>query len=168
MEVTLATRRLTEKESDMLVEEIKKFPNPFTDKKTWLGLEKVCIAYVQENLAGVCGARQLAGWIKLGPFVVFEKYQGKGLGRTIIERVIKNYPHENLFIGSRNKKVMKLAISLGFREEKHIWRLSGSILRYLIENMCVNISPYNFKEFIRKKSIQEGPFRFFVREVSKK
>ena len=73
MEITFEKKKLSDKEIDMLVEEIKKFPNPLTGKKVWQAFKQVYIATSQKDLIGVCAISELKNWIKLGPFVVFQK-----------------------------------------------------------------------------------------------
>lgn len=164
MEVKIAKRRLSEKEVSMLVDEIRKFPNPLTGKKTWQSLQKVYILSNKEDLIGVCGVNQLDNWVKLGPFVVLKKYHHKGYGKKILETIVKDYSKANLYIGSRNPAVAKIAISLGFHEANNIWTLPNTIRLYLVENILQNINIDYIKQFIRKKPTKEGPYRFFLRQ----
>ena len=53
MGVTLEKRRLNDREINALVEEIKKFSNPLTGKKTWKSFKKVYIVTSQKDLIGV-------------------------------------------------------------------------------------------------------------------
>lgn len=167
MQITLEKRRLNEREVDALVEEIRKFPNPLTGKKSWLALQMVYIVKNNNDLVGVCGVRRLHGWIKMGPFVVFEKYHGKGQGKAILKVIMEDYPQMNLFVGSRNPAVAKIVVSLGFHEIKNIWQVPCTIKLYLLSTICDFFSIHFIKEFIRKKPASEGPFRFFVREKNK-
>lgn len=161
MDINFEKRRLSEREVEAIVEEIKKFPNPLNGKNFWLALKQVYIALSQNELIGVCGIRKLNNWTKLGPFVVFQKYHGQGYGRKIIETILKDYSNDNLFIGSRNPAVAKIASSLGFSEVDSIWKLPNTIKVYLLGALFETLSLYYISEFIRKKPIQEGPYRFF-------
>jgi N-acetylglutamate synthase-like GNAT family acetyltransferase len=163
MEIKIEKRRLTDEEIDLLVKEIRKFPNPLIGKKSWQSLEKVYIASHENDLVGVCAINELNKWIKLGPFVVFEKYHHQGLGKKILESICQEYSNANLFVGSRNPAVAKIAMRLGFHEVATIRLLPGTIRFYLIKNIFENLNIDYIKEFIRKKPTQEGPYRFFVR-----
>jgi GNAT superfamily N-acetyltransferase len=155
---------LNDAEIDILVEEIKKFPNPITGKKSWKTFDPVYIAKtVQNDFVGVCGIKKLNGWIKFGPFVVFKKYHGQGYGRKILSMAVKDYPDDNLFIGSRNPAVAKLATSFGFHEIKKILKMPRTIQFYLAGYIFQNLSLEFFKECIRKNPTQEGPYRVFLR-----
>ncbi len=81
MDIVISKRYLTDKEIDTITEEIRKFPNPLTIKRSWRQLKKIYVAMHDKELVGVCGIAQLKRWTKLGPFVVFEKYQNQGVGK---------------------------------------------------------------------------------------
>jgi len=165
METNFEKRKLRDEEIDVLVEEIKKFPNPITGKKSWKTFEKVYIAKtLQNNLIGVCGTKKLNNWIKIGPFVVFEKYQGKGFGKKILDVLVGDYPQDDLFIGSRSPAVAKIATKLGFEEIVNILSVPNEIRWYLFTYIFENLSLEFFKECMRKKPTSEGPYRYFVRK----
>jgi len=164
MEPVLEKRRLNDKEVDAIVDEIKKFPNPLTGKKAWQSFKKVYVITAQNNLIGVCAINTLKNWIKLGPFVVFEKHHGQGYGKKILESIMKDYPNDNLFIGSRNPAVAKISLNLGFDETKSFWKLPSTIKNNLIQDIVQSVNFNYVKECIRKNPTQEGPFRFFIRQ----
>ncbi len=166
MEASFEKRKLTDREVYLLYNEIKKFPNPLTDKKTWQSLKKVYILYNDKDIIGVCAIRELDKWVKLGPFVVFKKYHKQGFGKMILHKIVRDYSNSNLYIGSRNPAVAAIATSLGFQEEKNIWTLPKTIKLYLVENILQNLSFEYFKEFLRKKPTQEGSYRFFLRRIN--
>lgn len=163
MKITIKKRSLNKKEINSLVEEIKKFPNPLTSKRTWQSLRDVYIGYNSSELVGVCGVVKLKDWIKLGPFVVFKKYHHKGIGTLIFKSIVKDYPSSNLYVGSRNPGVAKIAFGFGFREED-IWKLPRAVKKYLIWKILENISLSYLRECMRKQSTKEGPYRNSLRE----
>jgi len=164
MGAILEKRRLNDREINTLVEEIKKFSNPLTGKKTWKSFKKVYIVTSQKDLIGVCGVRKLNNWIKPGPFVVFQRYHHQGYGRKILEAIVDDYSAENIFIGSRNSAVAKIAVRLGFKEISSFWQLPNTVKLYLLGTIFDFFSINFIKEFIRKKPAQEGPYRFFVKK----
>ncbi len=166
MKTRLFKRPLNDYEVKLLINEIKKFPNPLTDEKTWRSLKKVYILYLDKNIVGVCGTVRLNNWLKLGPFVIFEKFHGQGFGKKIFKSIITDYPGFNFYLGSRNPSVANIAIKNSFQEEKNIWRLPNMIKYYLLINILQNLTIPYFKEFIRKKPTSEGPYRFFLKKVN--
>jgi len=79
MKIRMKKRALRHREIASLVEEIKKFPNPLTDRKGWQSLKKAYILYIDRELVGVCGVGRLNNWLKLGPFVVLKNTIIKGM-----------------------------------------------------------------------------------------
>jgi hypothetical protein len=162
MDITISKRYLSNKEIDLIIEEIKKFPNPVTIRRSWQRLNEVYVAVNDKELAGVCGITKLKDWTKVGPFVVFEKYQNQGLGKKIFTAVLKDYPSSNLYVGSRNLAVARIVEKSGFYEVKPR-NLPTDIKICIIRHILENLSIEYLKELIRKKPTKEGPFRSFLR-----
>jgi hypothetical protein len=164
MKIIIQRRRLSDKEIDLLVNEIRKFPNPLTGRKTWSLLKEVFIVSTGNDLVGVCGVIKLKNWIKLGPFVVFEKFHNKGFGKRLFNSIITQYFDSNLFVGSRNPAVAKIALRFNFKEIKSIWELPSVIRWYLLRYMLKTLNLDTLREFIRKKPTSEGPYRYFIKQ----
>lgn len=163
MNYTIEKRRLTEAEVDSLIEEIKQFPNPLTSKKVWMLLKKAYIMGFKNDLVGVCAIGELDNYLKLGPFVVFKKYHNQGYGKIIMDAIIKDHPHANLFIGSRSPAIAKIALRYGFKEVPSMGRLPHAIQLYLITNFLQNLSLKFILDIVKKKPTQEGPYRLFIK-----
>lgn len=163
--IKIAKRKLSTAEIGLLIEEIKKFPNPITGKKTWQSIKRVYIVSSKNNLIGVCSIKQRDNWVKLGPFVVFEKYHRQGYGRKIMETIMKDYSKSNLFIGSRNPAVAKISMDLGFQEMTNPFLLPNTIKLFLIGYIFQSLNLECLQEFIRKKPTKEGPYRFFLKPI---
>lgn len=165
MKISLSKRKLTEEEIDLLAEEVKNFPNPmFGRREKWQNFDPVYILYSNNSLVGICGASRLKQWIKLGPLVIFRKYQGQGYGKTLIKNIIKDYPNHNLYIGSRNPKVHKIASDIGFEKISQMSLLPFEIKLYLITNIIDSLSFYYIKELFQKKPNQEGKYISFIKK----
>lgn len=165
MTIQITKRRLHSEEIDLLTVEIKKFPNPvFCTKKRWQNFQCVYIASDNNKLIGICGIIKTNNWIKLGPFIVLQKYQGKGCGKKILENILKDYPANNFFVGSRNPAVHKIALNFGFLEELNFWQLPNEIKLTLVSQILESFNFEYLKELIRKRSIQQGPYRFFIKK----
>lgn len=164
MKINIEKRKLSDKEIDFLTEEVRKFPNPVVaNKKRYKEFSPVYTAKINNNLIGVCAVIKLKDWLKLGPFVILKKYQGKGYGKMILKEIAEDYSNENLFIGSRNPAVVKIATGLGFEEISNFFSLPSTIKLYLVQNIFSSLSSDYFRELRRKGSVREGPYRYFVR-----
>jgi hypothetical protein len=164
MSIKIVKRTLHQEEINILIEEIKKFPNPvFCTKKRWQNFKCVYIILNNNKLVGICEVIKINNWIKLGPFIVLQKYQGKGYGKMIFQKIIDDYPNNNLFVGSRNPAVHKIAVNLGFKEELSFWKLPNEIKSTLFDQILESFHFEYLKELIRKRSIQQGPYRYFIR-----
>lgn len=159
----IGKRMLTRAEQDIISREIRKFRNPvYFSRKHW---EEVTGAYVAEEingLAGICGISPLKQWIKLGPFVVLAKYQGKGIGKQIMQTAVNENKNKYLFIGSRNHAVWAIAENFGFRE-KSVIALPWEVQQYLLGTSKWFLDPEYIRELIRKNSASEGPYRCFIK-----
>lgn len=165
MKILINKRKLSDKDINLLNKEIKKFPNPvFLTNKHWQELKTAYVAEIDGNIAGICSVNKFKNWYKLGPFVVFERYHGKGIGKKILKKIVDENRYKNLFIGSRNNIVWNIVESLGFKEEPNFFMLPMEIKSYLLRSLlwCLDID--FMKELIRKKSTNQGPFRFYLRK----
>lgn len=165
MRLTIVKRKLKSKEIDLLNKEVKKFPNPvFLTKNHWKELNFAYIANIGGNLAGICSITKLEKWHKLGPFIVLEKYHGIGIGKMLLKKIVKENENNNLFIGSRNPVIWFIVKKLGFKEELNFWSLSGDVKSYLIKNLLWSLDLEFMKELFRKRSVNQGKYRFFLRK----
>lgn len=166
MSVFINKRKLRPEEINLLTEEIKKFPNPvFITKKRWQKFDFVYVATKNKELIGICAITKTNNWIKLGPFILMQKYQGQGYGKIIVNHIVKNNPNNNFFIGSRNPTVHKIALDLGFKEELSFWQLSKEIKITLLDQLLESLNIVYLKELIRKRSIQQGAYRYFTKKL---
>lgn len=164
MQISLHKRRLRKNEIDLINREIKKFYNPvFLSKTHWNELVNAYVAEVSGEIVGICSIAKINDWFKLGPFIVFEKYQGKGIGKMIFKKISDENRSNNLFIGSRNPGVWSIAKGLGFREETNKWVLPNEVKFYLLKSLLWVFNLNYISELLRKKSTKEGPFKLMLR-----
>lgn len=118
-----------------------------------------------KKLIGICAVIKADNWLKLGPSIVLQKHQGKGYGKMILKNILKDFPNSNLFIGSRNPAVHEIAFDCGFNEESSFWKLPNAIKLCLTEHIWESFHLEYLKELIRKRSIQQGPYRHFLKQM---
>ncbi len=163
MKVTVEKRTLTEQELDILIEEVKKFFSPivgYTDK--WKKFEIVYVATNNNQLMGMCGVEKVQNWLMLHPFVVLEKYQGKGIGSLLMENIIKDNRRKNIFIGSQNPTVAKITKKYGFKTVRAI-ALPLIVKLYLFKFTLDSVNIRFIKALIEKRSLPRGKFKFFIK-----
>ncbi len=165
MTITITKRPLNDREVELLIEEIKKFPNLVAgNKRRWQKLEQIYVATLNKEFVGVYGITTFHNWYKIGPFVVLEKYQGKGYGKTIIENIVKDYSNVNLLTISRTPAVWKIMTHFSFQEVS-LGKLPYIAKMCLIHNILQLLSIDTIKELLRKRSAQEEPYHYFVRRT---
>ena len=149
----IGKRKLREAETGWLVKEIRKYPDiTYISPYQWRNFRVIYAAESGKKLAGVCALMFFSDWVKIGPIVVFEQFQGKGIGKKLINKAIEEYKNNNILIASSNKKVKKILGNYHFLKTgilKLPWEIKIFGIKYLIENL-------NFiflKEVFRKKFV---------------
>lgn len=133
MKSAVVWRKLNKDEADILSEQTRSFSDlGFVNVERWLSFDTLPILMVDRQFAGVLGLYYLSSWIKLGPFVVLQKYQGKGYGRKLFQEVVSKYHDRNIYIGSSHLAVWKLARNSGFWETNDFFSLPREIKEYLV------------------------------------
>jgi len=167
METKIVKRNLNNDEIDQLIADVKRVPQLMAgDRKRWRKYTYFYVLFVDDFFAGVCAVVTLKNWIKLGPFVVLEKYRGKGLGKIIMSQITKDYSSENIFIGSPTPAVWRIISNLGFKEVP-IWHLPWEIKKYMIDNIAQSLANITIvKEFIGKREFKREKYRCFLKTHS--
>ncbi|MEK9143420.1 MAG: GNAT family N-acetyltransferase [Patescibacteria group bacterium] len=165
MSFDITRRVLTEDEAHLLSEETRKSHHiGFISSLLWKTFPHVWVATVDGVFVGVCVAFPLKAWVKFGPLVVFEKFQGKGYGRRLLTHAVNQYQHANLFVGSSHPKVHTIIESLGFEEEASIFRVPFEVQRYLIRYILMRTSYAYLVDALRKKLLfRRGKYRYFLK-----
>ncbi|MFH0773240.1 MAG: GNAT family N-acetyltransferase [bacterium] len=169
----ITVRKLKEWEIDSLIQEIDKFPQPaYISKDRWKGFDCIYTVALDNNLAGVCVVIYLGTWIKLGPLIVFEKYQGKGLSTLLLNRITEDFKDKNIYIGSFNPRVGKVAEKLGFMKlsQNDFMHLPKEIklyhIKYWLECINFNILSALIKKRFRFKDGNAYSFYLKYRQES--
>lgn len=149
--VVLKTRFLNDKEIEALTKDIYDFPDLiYVGKNVWRK-KRVHVIEVAHRFAGVLVDYHFGRWVKLGPVVILKKYQGKGLGKTLLKRVIGKYKNKNLSLNTTNPHIKRIAIKLGFKETPGYFYLPLSVKVFLIKQLFDYLGIINIKEAVRKK-----------------
>jgi len=164
MSIGIVKRNLKNEETKLLIKEIQKFPNLISPSENqWNKFNCIYVVATNNNLIGVCVVIKLKEWIKLGPFVILEKYQGKGFGKKIIDKIMDDYPNNNFFIGSRTPAVWKIAEKLGFKKTNNVWQLPNELKKYFIKYLIESVNVKYLKEFFRKSLIRKEKYRCYLK-----
>lgn len=163
--LTTLKRSLSKKEASLLTKDIEDFPDlMYVSEARFLHLPSTYVAEVDDQFAGVCGVYEFGSWIKLGPLVALQKFHGMGIGRALIEAVLKDFPGRNIHISSSNEKVQKIVTSLGFLELKSFFILPNIVKKYLLGQLVAMLSLKLIVEDIRKTiKYSRASLRWYVR-----
>lgn len=162
--IKIIKRPLLNKEINLLIADIKLFPDlVYVGRKKWLSFKNIYVAEKERDLLGVCVIYELKNWIKLGPLVVLKKHQGKGIGKTLIKKIVKDLKEKNIFITSSNPLVKKIALSMDF-EVRSFFSLPYGIKLFLIKQLIEYVGLTFFIETLRKKIIfNKKSYLFFIK-----
>ncbi len=161
MNTKIYKRPLQENEINILTNELRHFPHiGFINKKLWQAFQHTYIATIKGNFVGVCIVFPLKRWTKIGPLVIRQQYQGKGLGKTLLTHVVQDLDERNLFIGSSNPKVCAIAKALGFRQETSFLRIPFEIQYYLLSYLFTRFSFQYLLDAMRKK-LRSGHWKYY-------
>ncbi|MBP6994427.1 GNAT family N-acetyltransferase [Candidatus Woesebacteria bacterium] len=163
--IRIIKKPLTRGEAFLLIKDNQRYPDLiYVSEKRFRDLPCSYIAEIDGQFAGLCGVYEFASWIKIGPLVALQKYHGKGLGRTLIETVLKDFPVRNIHISSSNEKVQTVVVSLGFSERKSFFMLPGVVQRFLLGQLMAMLSLKLIAEGIRKSiKYKRRPLKWYVR-----
>lgn len=158
------TRFLKKDEIISLTEEVKFFPDLiYVSERIWKK-QKAHIFEVDNRFAGVIVAYQFNDWVKLGPLVILNKYQGKGLGKELLKYAIDRYSRKNIFINSTNPKVERIAASLGFKKKHSFLSLPQTVKIFLLKHSFEYVGIKTIREAIRKRLTgRRGKRLYFIR-----
>lgn len=163
MSISIIQRQLTDKELDLLIEEVKKFYSPVVGyKDKWKQFYTVYIAVQNNSLLGVCGIEKINDWLMLHPFIVLEKYQKQGIGKLLIEHIVNDNKESNIFIGSQHIVVARIVGKLGFKEVNP-WKLPWRVMLYLLKFIVESLNISFIKERIRKRNLSHGEYKCFIK-----
>lgn len=167
MDIQITKRALNDGELDIIIDEVKKFKSPVVgDKVAWKKFDTTHIATLHGEMIGMCGVENVKEWLMLHPFVVLEKYHRQGVGSQMIKGLIDDHPSNNIFIGSQNPAVARIALRSGFKEVSRVYALPIRVQMYLLQFAMRSFNMPFIKEIMRKRSMPRGHFRCFVKHVA--
>ena len=164
MTVMIKERQLTKQEIDILALETKKSIHiGYIAPHVWREFDYIFVASDGNNLLGVCVVVPLKRYLKLGPVVVVEEHQGKGVGSKLLSAIIKSLGHHNLYIGSSNVQIKKIILKLGFTEVRYL-QLSLEIMMYLLSYIWQRGSLLYLQDSLAKIfRHRRGKYRYYLR-----
>lgn len=164
MNVVFTKRSLTRDEIGILVQELHDYPHiGWISESGWKRFPEMYVATLQNKLVGVCVINQLKQWVKIGPLVIIRAYQGKGYGKMLLQFVLTRLKNRNIYIGSSNPIVGKLASEAGFYEGKGYYRLPMEIKLYLVSYFFQRLNPIFLLDAIRKIFMKKRGYSYFLK-----
>ena len=165
MKNTIAHRHLTDEERRTLAEVTHAFPHiGFISEAMWKKFGACYVITVDDKFAGVCAMVPLRSWLKLGPLIILEEFQGQGLGKQLIQHIVTQHAEEKLYIGSSNPAVANIVEKFHFYKEPRWFRLPRELQLYQITYFLERLSPTFLLDALRKQTQgKKGQYFFFYR-----
>jgi hypothetical protein len=165
MTTQIQLRFLTHEETEKLEAEVKKSPHiGFIGKKMWQKFGKCYVITMNDEFAGICAAVHLPHWIKMGPLVVLGKFQGKGLAKQLVNKILSENENKNLYIGSSNPYVIQIVEKLNFQKEGNFFKLPAELQRYQVNYLLDRLSLKFLMDAITKNINQKkSKYYYFMR-----
>jgi hypothetical protein len=164
MSLSISKRKLTDSEIDLVVNEMRDFPDVgLYTKNQWNKFEHSFIAMKEKDFIGVCVTIPLLNWIKIGPVIILKTYQGKGNGRQLLTQVISDNSHSNLYIGSSNRKVGTIVESLKFQRVNSFFQLPSEIKIYVVKHFFQRINYEFLLDSFPKLFKKSGEYKYFIK-----
>lgn len=148
---SIAFRKLTKKEAEILTKEVRNTPNIVAVPiEKWGKFDKVFISENDGEMSGVCVIEFFdKDWAEIADFIVLPHHRGKGIGRKLYDRAfefLKNN-QKNIYIVSRNPVVIAMMRKSGFRVFDSFGMLPSAVKNHAIKkSIYLSVA----SEFIRK------------------
>lgn len=168
--LTLAINQssLSYKEAKALVSALKDFPDIiYVPLQRWLSIKAPYKVYIDEVFAGVCVVYAVSkDCVKIGPMVVLEKFQGNGIAKIFLKRILVDYKDRKLiFIASSSSKLQKILPRFGFAQQKSLLLLPWSIKVFLVKQMLTWMSIGLIWESVRKRGcMKRNQMLYYLRK----
>lgn len=150
--IDISRRQLTEKEAEMLINDVVYYPDlVYVKKSRFISLKNPYVLEEDGQFVGICGIYRIKdNWVKLGPLVFLHKYHGKGFGKLLLNKIVADLKDKNIFITSSNIAVQKIIEKLEFRKVNGYLKLPFAVQLFLITHIYEHLSEKYITEFFRK------------------
>ena len=158
-EITIKVEKLESSKRQLLSEAIKDTIHIVYFKDTSWDRLVLNSVYVNKEFAGVCGIDVInSSWAKVGPVIVLSKFRGKGLGKLMIDYVLKDYKDRNLFIHSSNPAMIRIIEKTTFKKLNSALEVPLRVSVYLLsKHILLNLDLNMVKYYLKKRVFQHQP-----------
>lgn len=158
-------RPLNNQEIDSLISDIHYYPSLIYLKKSRLSkYAKPYVVEVGNEFVGMCAVYEFNNWVKLGPLVFLKKFHGKGYGKILLTKIVKDYLKKDLYITSSNIAVQKTVEKLEFKEIKSLLYIPLSVKLFLVKQIYEHFHWKLIAEFIRKKiTMKNNARKYYIK-----
>ncbi len=163
--IRIIIRRLSSKEIDSLINEIKLFPHlTYVSRNNFQNAKTIYVLEIDNKLAGICVVYVDRNWVKLGPLVFLNKYQGRGLATNLIFEILKLNSDKNIIVVSSNPKVKNILRKFGFIKAKSFISLEREVKIILLKQLITYSGIRIYLESIRKRIyMKRGSICFYIK-----
>lgn len=163
MTITIAKRSLTSREIATIAIDIENFPDlAFVKPELLTSFSDVLVAEVDGEFAGFCAADEYRGLRKLGPIAVMRKYQGTGVGKELMKKIVETSRGKRTYLGTSNYKAKAFFRKLGAKEYGSIFQVPREILWATVHFLSGYWSVRYVYEGLRKRlKYGRGKYTFF-------
>ena len=166
--VTITKRPLNDVEIDLLMKDVRSYPDLVYVKRT--RFQSFKNAYVIEEdgqFVGICGVYVVADrWIKLGPFAFLRKHQGKGYGKLLMNQIVSDHADKNVFITSSNVAEQRIIEAHNFQEVSGYLCLPWEVQLFLIKRFHEHLHIKLATEYFRKLfSMKRHARKYYIRKM---
>jgi len=158
-------RRLSDKEIDSLINEIKLFPHlTYVSRNNFQKAKTIYVLEIDNKLAGICVVYPERNWVKLGPLVFLNAYQGRGLATNLILEILKSNSDKNIIVVSSNPKVKNILNKFGFIKARSFISLEREVKILLLKQLLEYSGLRIYLEAIRKRIfMKRGSINFYFK-----
>lgn len=163
--ITITRRPLHALEIQKLMDELPHTPGlVYIDPSIWMSFQNPYVVLINKEFAGVCQVYERGNWIKIGPFALLKKHQGHGIGKQLVARIMRDYPHKQKFLTTTNIALKKIAMMNKFRRISSFFLLPIPIAWFLIGQFFEYFRIRSISEYLRKiKNKDRGSMCFYIR-----
>lgn len=165
MVLSVRKRKLTESETQTISKASRSFPHlGLLDDQFTRFFHRIYVVAIGKKLAGICCVVELKNWYKIGPIIILDKYQGRGYGKILFSYVVADLKGNNLYIGSSNPAIWKLAESKRFISVKHYLDLPNEIKKYLATYLRQRFGlNFVFDAIYKKIKHGRGEYKYYIK-----
>lgn len=165
--ITFVRRPLSDQEIEKIVQTISHTPTlVYVAPSIWKSFYNPYVVMVNQEFAGVCQIYENGNWAKIGPIILLPNFQGHGVGKQLIARIIVDYRHKKLFLTTTNSILKHIVKGFEFKKIRSFFLLPIPIAIFLIVQFFEYLRAESILAYIQKMNNKSrGEMSFFIRST---